>query len=548
MASSGAELYNRPVVTSESLVWMNRDHMTTPQKTKIGVDKLLTSGINQVIFHGTPYRYHADFFGVEGWQPFSSPAMRMMSVASNISESDAYWKYQQDVNRYIARSQYVLRLGRRATDVLIYYPFLGNAFRGQEGEHLNRGLLEGPEPGLPAMPIDIDELSSGEQPKWEARAWKAIRELDRQGISWAWVNDDSLQAATWKDDAIDIRGNTYQAVLLLDVPWLQLDTAEHLAEMAEQGARVVVLGPAPTRQPGYLDYEENDKRVEGCSQTILASANAMQAHESVDLEGLTEELSRPVAYAEPHAFLKRFDRALDDGSRLAFLWNTSDEDVRFRLRLSDDRGKAYWLDPADGGIHPAHGEQSQGLSGSLGPYGSIVLYAGARQEIPAGLLSPPPVQDRFDEMVALRTFDQWDMQAGPVSRANTSLVDWRDDAELRHSSDLGTYTTVFTLEERKPARRYLLDLGDVYFTADVRVNERDAGTLLFAPYRLDVTDHLVAGENQIEVTVTPAPRNGFIGRALAGEEPYERLEGEADRLMSAGLAGPVRLMALEATD
>jgi len=118
-------------------------------------------------------------------------------------------------------------------------------------------------------------------------------------------------------------------------------------------------------------------------------------------------------------------------------------------------------------------------------------------------------------------------------------------AELRHSSDLGTYTAGFTLEEPDPDQRYLVDLGSVHFTADVRVNGQDAGTLLFSPYRLDVTDHLVAGENQIEVTVTPAPRNGFIGRALAGERPYERLRNQADRLMSAGLAGPVRLLTLD---
>ncbi len=37
-------------------------------------------------------------------------------------------------------------------------------------------------------------------------------------------------------------------------------------------------------------------------------------------------------------------------------------------------------------------------------------------------------------------------------------------------------------------------------------------------------------------------------RMFAGEAAYERLEDEVDRLMSAGLAGPVRLMVLEATD
>jgi hypothetical protein len=544
MASSGAELYNRPVVTSESFVWMGRDHMTTPQKAKIAVDKLFTSGVNQVIFHGTPYRYQKAFFGEEGWQPFASPPLGRISFSSNISESDPFWKHQRDINRYIARSQYVLRLGKPATDVLIYYPFLGNTFRGQEGEHLTRGVLDGPEPPLQAPPINLEQ-PIGEQTDWEDSAWKAIRELERQGISWAWVNDDSLQAAAWKDGAIDIRGNAYHAVLLLDVPWLQPDTVGRLAELAEKGASVVVLGPAPARQPGYLDYEENDKRVEAHSRTILASENAIDVKEPAGLAVLTETLSRPVAYAEPYSFLKHFDRALSDGSRLVFLWNTSDEDVRFQLRLSDDLEKAYWLDPTDGRIHPARRDSSQSVSGSLGPYGSIVLYAGARTEIPADLLSPPSVQSRFDQMVSLQTLDHWDLRVGPVNRTNTVLFDWRDDAELRHSSDLGTYTAGFTLEETDPGQRYLVDLGSVHFTADVRVNGQDAGTLLFSPYRLDVTDHLVAGENQIEVTVTPAPRNGFIGRAVAGERPYERLENQADRLMSAGLAGPVRLLTLD---
>jgi hypothetical protein len=545
MASSGAELYNRPVVTSESLVWMQRDHMTTPQKTKIAVDKLFTSGINQVIFHGTPYRFHSEFFGVEGWQPFASPAMKMMSFASNVSESDPYWRYQKDINRYIARSQYLLRLGRRSTDVLVYYPFLGNTILGQEGELLTRGVLEGPEPPLQALPINIDERSSGQQPRWEARAWKAIRELDRQGISWAWVNDDSLRAATWTDGAIDIRGNAYQAVLLLDVPWLPPRTSLRLAELAEEGARVVVLGPAPARQPGYHDFEENDARVKAHSERILASESVVPVREPDGLSVLAETLSRDVTFAEPYSFLQHIGRALDDGSRLVFLWNTSDEDVRFQLTLRNGLENAYWLDPADGTVHVAQRDSTRSVDGALGPYGSLILYA-----TPGGVteqwLSPPPVQSRFDQVLALQTLDRWDLKAGDASRSRTALFDWRDDAELRHASDVATYTATFALDDKEPGQRYLVDLGQVYFTADVSVNGESAGSRLFAPYRLDVTDHLAVGENRIEVTVTPAPRNGFIGRAVAGEEPYERLEGQQDRLMAAGLVGPVRLMALEA--
>ena len=141
--------------------------------------------------------------------------------------------------------------------------------------------------------------------------------------------------------------------------------------------------------------------------------------------------------------------------------------------------------------------------------------------------------------------ERWDLEAGSVRRPDTLLFDWRDDLDLRHSSEPGTYTAVFTLAEKKAEERYFVDLGSVYFTADVQVNKEAAGSVLFAPYRLEVTDHLMVGENEIEVTVTPASRNGLIGRALAGDEAYERLKGQEDRVMSAGLVGPVRLLVLD---
>jgi hypothetical protein len=52
--SSGAHLYDRPLVSAESFVFQNRAFMTTPAKLKALADFALASGINQIIFHGTP--------------------------------------------------------------------------------------------------------------------------------------------------------------------------------------------------------------------------------------------------------------------------------------------------------------------------------------------------------------------------------------------------------------------------------------------------------------------------------------------------------------
>jgi hypothetical protein len=63
-------------------------------------------------------------------------------------------------------------------------------------------------------------------------------------------------------------------------------------------------------------------------------------------------------------------------------------------------------------------------------------------------------------------------------------------------------------------RRVVLDLGRVEVTAEVRVNGRQAGAVWKEPYRLDVTDAVRAGANQLEVRVATLWPNRLIGDEL----------------------------------
>ena len=67
MVSSGAMLYNKPLVSAESGVHINRALMVTPQKLRTTADKLLSSGVNHIIWHGSPYKYEV---AGNPWQPF----------------------------------------------------------------------------------------------------------------------------------------------------------------------------------------------------------------------------------------------------------------------------------------------------------------------------------------------------------------------------------------------------------------------------------------------------------------------------------------------
>lgn len=97
------------------------------------------------------------------------------------------------------------------------------------------------------------------------------------------------------------------------------------------------------------------------------------------------------------------------------------------------------------------------------------------------------------------------------------------DEGVRFFSGTATYTTTFTGpgELPRPGLRRFLDLGRVQVIAEVRLNGRELGTLWTTPFRVDVTDALLPGENTLEVRVTNLWANRLIGdEQLPAENAY----------------------------
>ncbi len=132
------------------------------------------------------------------------------------------------------------------------------------------------------------------------------------------------------------------------------------------------------------------------------------------------------------------------------------------------------------------------------------------------------------------------------------------------------------------SRRFILDLGDVEVIAAVKLNGRDLGIHWKPPFRVDVTEALKAGANELEVSVTTLWPNRMIGDATLPDDiewkkggrrgqypekwPDWLLKGQPrpsgriafctrravydkdDALLPAGLLGPVVLRAVEQTE
>jgi hypothetical protein len=94
------------------------------------------------------------------------------------------------------------------------------------------------------------------------------------------------------------------------------------------------------------------------------------------------------------------------------------------------------------------------------------------------------------------------------------------DAGVRHFSGTATYTRTIQVPEGvlHKGRRVYLDLGRVEVLAGVTVNGKDLGVTWKEPYRIDITDVVRPGSNEVSLAVTNLWTNRMIADAALPEE------------------------------
>lgn len=531
--TSGALLYNRPVISGESVVFANRAYTTTPQKIKLAVDKLFAAGVNQIIYHGVPYRYTSQKLGPEGWYPFSSPVLGMVNFASNLGEGNIYWKEQHALNEYVTRVQYALRSGRPHADVLIYYPFLdvGEGTLNNDEEILTKGDLKGVEGPLPKT----KENGNAAKAEWAEKVFPMINQLEANGISWSWVNDASIQAVVLqKDGNISIRGNSFQALILANDSIIHVETADKIKLLASAGMRLLVTGKVPYKQPSYLNWKANDARTAASMATALKGRNSKYAREENELSSWLKAINLPVAFNAPYHFTRQAKRDLKDGSRLQFIWNKSDQWQQIQLTVDKKFKSSYWMDPTSGAVIK---NKSSTLVYQLAPYGSVLLFASTKEQVNNIVLATDTIVVNPNR--SLMSIEKWNIAIDSLQIKDTTLFDWRNNVQLQFSSANGVYNSSIQWQQNSSDKHVFLDLGRVSYTSELYINGSFAGKRIYAPFVFDITQFLKAGNNTIEVRVTPGQLNDYIGKAKAGDTRYIQFKGKEDQVMSAGLIGPV---------
>jgi len=211
--------------------------------------------------------------------------------------------------------------------------------------------------------------------------------------------------------------------------------------------------------------------------------------------------------------------------------NTSNEAKHVRAHFRDAARHAELWDAFSGEVSGLPDPQRIELH--LAPYGSRLIFFSDTAKTAA-----PQSEQR--ESVIADLSRQWKVAFGEtgVSEEMDSLASWTDDAKTEFYSGVATYRKSFELPQRelRPGTKLLLDFGEgtrealpsppgehnmkayldppIREAAQVYVNGKLAGAVWHPPYRLDVTEYVHPGTNELRIVVGNTAINALAGQPL----------------------------------
>ncbi|HMF31487.1 MAG TPA: glycosyl hydrolase [Candidatus Lokiarchaeia archaeon] len=584
IAGSAGVIYNKPIVSAETLTAMQRDYMTTPLKVKVAVDRLFVAGINQVVYHGFSY-FHPDA-PYPGYYPWSPPC-----YADNLNHNNPFWSFFPQINAYIARALFLLRQGHTCCNVGVYYPLFNYDHKVLKNEDFLGGYLDGFDGKPPHGPIvwflkkvrnKIDRLTLAQQQLGD--------ELMAQGYYYVHFNEEALLSGQVHDGVFQVGVASLEVLIFPNTKQISLPAAEKIAEIARAGIIIIFYGDVdgyrgPLEQPGFLKYEKNDAKIREMlhekflpNRYYLASATNL-----ADFLQNSIHITPGLVFRGKTPAVHYIHKETQEGD-LYFLRSGRKESFTLEVGFPQAGKIPYTLDLWDGSTNVIIKYRPAGnlvwVAFEFAPYGSqMVLFA---PQVPNNAYPQPvvssdiPLYNRGGELVSFTanaghyaiayqdgtkisavvplnapgtlSLNSWHLTVlhRRLSGDNqtidvdlSELQDWRFIKELRYSSGPGTYTTTFLLSPVHISKnlRVSLKLGKIHDVASICINGHNLPPILVPPYEADISNVVQEGDNFLEVTVTATLRNLLVGYGKQGGKAW-RHQKRRD-LMPVGLIGPV---------
>jgi hypothetical protein len=512
-SASVAHLYGQNLVAAESMTAIGTAWAWSPELLKPTADMELANGLNRFVIHTSVHQPVDDKIPGLGLGPFGQWFTRHETWA----EQAGQWL------TYLARSSYMLQQGRFVADVIYFY-----------GEDNNITALFGEK--LPDIP---------------------------EGYNYDFVNADALVnlLEVKKGNIITPGGMSYR-MLALDANSRQmsLPVLRKIRNMVLAGA--VVVGDKPLATPSLSDDLNEFDNIAGELWANETGENAIGRGKVFGGKSIREVLTTmnidpDFTYTKPQEDTRVLfvHRRLGD---VDFYWvnnrNNRVEDLEVTFRVNG-REAEIWH-PETGKTEPASYTISNGVTRVpllLEPNDAVFVVFRNKTRIESRAIKRP-AEHQLAELEGPWNVSFQERRGAPAQAVFESLEPWNENTNqgVKYFSGTAVYkkTIEAPAEWFKEGTQLWLDLGSVKNLAEVAVNGKSLGMVWKAPFRMNASEALKEGENQLDIRVT----NLWVNRLIGDQQPGVKTKityttmpfYQADSpLLPSGLLGPVRILAIE---
>ena len=577
-AVSAAHIYGKKLVRAESGTELRLDWDEHPGMLKTLFDRNFAIGINKVIFH---------VFAHDPWTD-RKPGKTVGVVGIFFQPNQTWWKPGKAWVAYINNCHNQLQQGVPVVDIAVF-----------TGEEIPRRAIL-PDRLVPVLPgifgnekVESEKIrleNTGQPTRQKPRGVTTLKNLadpvdwidPLNGYKYDSFNPDALlRLAEVQDGRIVLPGGASYKLLIIpgtmkmnpNKGLMSVEVAQKLLDLAEAGATIMMLDK-PFKTPGFENSPETDNTL----KSIIDQLYDGKKEKYSDAEGsfiywkkgkgriiqgpylsnsfvgagIDKDFTATNKNRQPAKDVAWNHRKADDKDiyfvsnqlgekrELSLSFRTSGKSPHFYFPISGDTIACNEWEEQDGRIViPFRFEANESV---------FVIFGDDK------VVSQPKHQNNWSEFSLVHEINaNWEVKfkeelGGPKETVIFEhLTDWgtNNNPEIKYYSGTAAYLTRFNME--KQDKEYWLELGEIANIAEVNLNGVECGTVWTAPFRLNISEALIAGENILEIAVTNTWANRLQGdHELPKEQqitwtnaPY-RLEGKP--LLKAGLIGPVQIL------
>lgn len=527
--ASAAHIYGKPRVAAESFTSFNLTWDEHWQMLRDVANLNMSEGVTHNVFHTYTHNPQVGFL-----PPGTSFAR---NIGTPFLRGQTWWKYMPYFTSFLARQSYLLERGLPVVDVLWY---LGDEVDHRPSQYTGNGKRQEGNVRFP------------------------------DGFKYDYCNPDVLlnRLSVGDGKIVTPEGISYEVLWIPENERMLPETVEKIHELILAGAKVIASAPV---SPATLEAGASERFAaavsslwDGASEGVVTrlGKGALAAGMSLE-EALKAFRLRPHLICDEKDLLWSERKA--DGASWFFVAAPVGEDFHGTIRFKA-KGKAQWWNPVDGSVRPLKargwGKYKKVRLDLAHSEGGFIVFRGGKETASSG--SDPAFRSKLASAGSLSpgasmkvsavevknwtvSFPEgWGIPSEPI--ALKELAPWKDldlGQEGRAFSGTASYSATFEVPESSAGKDLVLDLGDVDFIADVKVNGQSAGVLWTAPYRLPIGGLVKAGVNTLTVDVTGTWYNRLVFDAGQDEALRKTwtIAGPAagSELHPSGLLGPVKV-------